>query len=174
MVVRKRLTLEGPSMTFVTTTVKDWIPVFESEECAQIILTTFVDTLAQYQIALAAYVLMPSHLHALLGFKRIEQMSEALQSFKSISSRRIKPSLSTELYNRFNECGKFQFGKPRFDDLIIWLETQFRVKMDYIHNNPGKNGLTEKSTDYLYSSARDWLSAESGILPIEKNWKWLS
>lgn len=32
----------------------------------------------------------------------------------------------------------------------------FMQKVDYIHNNPVKDGLVEHSEDYLYSSARIW------------------
>ena len=160
-------------MVFVTTTVKDWIPVLADEKCAKMFIDTFRDTLVQFQISLTAYVLMPSHFHALLGFNRIEQLSEAMQSIKSISARKIKSLLSDDLLHRFSENGSFQFWRPRFDDLIIWSEEQFKVKMEYIHNNPVKGDMAKESTDYLYSSARDWLSNETGILPVDKDWNWL-
>jgi hypothetical protein len=58
----------------------------------------------------------------------------------------------------FDHNGRFVFWKQRFDDLVIWLEKQFRIKVDYIHNNPVKAGLVERAVDYPYSSARDWLT----------------
>ena len=113
---------------------------------------------------------MPSHFHALLGFKRIEQLSEAMQSIKSISARKFKTISTNDLLQRFNENGRFQLWKPRFDDIIIWSEEQFKIKMEYIHNNPVKAGLVEEATDYIYSSAKDWNSSETGMLTIDKDW----
>ena len=42
----------------------------------------------------------------------------------------------------------------RFDDVAIFSESQFRVKLDYIHNNPVKAGLAKTPEGYPYSSAR--------------------
>jgi len=64
------------------------------------------------------------------------------------------------------------FWKPRFDDLIIWSEKQFRIKVNYIHNNPVKAGLVERPIDYAFSSATDWLLDKPGLVPVDKEWTW--
>ncbi|MCD6163743.1 MAG: hypothetical protein J7K40_15185 [candidate division Zixibacteria bacterium] len=45
--------------------------------------------------------------------------------------------------------------------------------MDYIHNNPVKDGFIEESIDWKYSSACDWLLDEKGFIEIEKDCSWL-
>lgn len=45
----------------------------------------------------------------------------------------------------------------RFDDLAIWSEKQFRIKLDYIHRNPVKAGLAGTPEGFPYSSAAAWL-----------------
>jgi REP element-mobilizing transposase RayT len=159
-------------MVFVSTTVKDWIPVFADEACANTVLDQLRQTISRHQLCLCAYVLMPSHLHALLGFREIERLSQVMQSFKSLSARRIKLLLPQELSEAFDRSGEFVFWRPRFDDLIIWSEKQFRIKTDYIHNNPVKAGLVKLPTDYSFSSAGDWLMDKEGLIPVDKEWTW--
>ena len=172
MVVRKRLSLHGPAMVFVTTTVLDWLPVFSSSRCANALLQQLLETVEFHRLSVAAYVLMPSHLHALIGFPEIEKLSSVMRNVKSLSARRIQPLLPPELRRRLRAGGKYRLWRPRFDDLIIWSETQFRIKAEYIHNNPVKAGLTETATDYPYSSARDCLTDDHGVIPIDAQWSW--
>src|SRR5574341_38594 len=172
MVVRKRLDISGPAMAYVTTTVKDWRPVFSDKERASLILKQLQETLVYHRVSLVAYVLMPSHLHTLLGFRAIEDLSEVIQGFKSLSSKRIRPLMPMIDFPDFYDGDKFQFWKPRFDDLIIWSKEQFKTKIDYIHNNPAKAGLVASAEEYEFSSAVDWLKGVSGGLVIDKNWTW--
>lgn len=160
-------------MVFVTTTVKDWVPIFSNENCALLTLNQLHETLSHYRVSLVAYVLMPSHIYLLLGFKEIENLSLVIQSFKRITARKLKPTLPSDLVNKFIIDGKYNLWKPRFDDLIIWSEKQFKIKIDYIHNNPVKAGLVKKPTDYVYSSVNDWLLDRVGILPVDKDWEWI-
>ena len=41
-------------------------------------------------------------------------------------------------------------------------------KLNYIHNNPIEAGLVKKAEDYLYSSARNYILGNSGLLEILK------
>ena len=52
---------------------------------------------------------------------------------------------------------------------MIHSDELFRVKLDYIHNNPVKAGLAKRAIDWPYSSARDWLGNGGSLLEIDKN-----
>lgn len=173
MVVRKRLEITGPAMAFVTTTVKDWAPVFSKPKLAHQLLKQLEEALQYHDISPAAYVLMPSHLHVLIGLKKIEKLSTVIQSFKSISSKRLRLQMPQSDFPDFYEGEGFQLWKPRFDDLIIWSEKQFKIKIEYIHNNPVKANLANNAVGYEFSSARDWINGDRGIISIDKNWTWL-
>lgn len=172
MVVRKRPPLTGSALVFVTTTVVDWTPVFSSPVCAEIVADQLRQTTEFHDVSAAAYVIIPSHVHLLLGTANVEKLSTVIQGFKSLTSRRIKPLLSTEHREILRSGTSYRLWKPRFDDLVIWSEKQFNVKADYIHNNPVKAGLVESASDYRFSSGSDWLTGEPGIIPIDKNWSW--
>jgi len=60
-----------------------------------------------------------------------------------------------------------------FDDLVISSEKQFRIKLEYIHNNPVKAGLVTTAVDYSYSSARNWVGEGKGLVEIDNDFCWL-
>ena len=173
MVVRKRLQITGSALAFITTTATDGVPVFADDEIAGVVLDQFDETLQHFGVFLVGYVLMPTHLHALLSFPHIEELSHFMQSFKILSAKRVKELESSRRYNQLWSNGSFRLWKIRFDDLIVTSEEQFRVKLDYIHNNPVKAGLVLHPADWRNSSAGDWLKDVPGRIRIEKTFGWL-
>ncbi|PKK82440.1 MAG: hypothetical protein CVT49_13725 [candidate division Zixibacteria bacterium HGW-Zixibacteria-1] len=173
MVVRKRLELHGPALVFVTTTIQEWTPIFQEEKLASLIVSQLKETIEHYRVSLVGYVLMPSHLHMLLGFKEIGKLSRFMQSFKILSSKLLKDSIPKSISGKFFNKNNFRLWKPRFDDLIITSEEQFRIKLNYIHFNPVKTGLVDNPTDWKYSSAGDWILEKPGLMPIDKDFTWI-
>ncbi|MCK5124747.1 MAG: transposase [candidate division Zixibacteria bacterium] len=169
MVVRKRLNISGPSLVFITTTVRDWIPVFENDKLAAVLLGQLKEALEHFHVEAVGYVLMPSHLHALLYFHQIERLSQFMQSFKILSAKKLATKMPKDMFKQMlvNDC--FRLWKPRFDDLMIKSKEQFLIKLEYIHNNPVKKGLVLSAIDWKYSSAGDWHGSNLGIIPINKN-----
>jgi putative transposase len=174
MPIRKKVKMPGPGLAFVTTTVVDWTPIFKLESAALIVIRELDKTLKLHGGSLAGYVLMPSHVHLLVGLPEISNLSKFIQTFKSMSSRRIKKIDLPDYRDIFYQDGKFRLWKPRFDDLIINSEKQFRIKLEYIHNNPVKAGLVDNPMEWIYSSAVDWTTNREGMLVIDKSFKWLA
>ena len=173
MVTRKRVPLIGPHLAFITTTVRNWFPLFSNKQCAIIVLDQLQETLSFHKVSLVAYILMPSHIHLLLGFHNIEKMSPVIQNFKLRSAHRVKPLIPAEFSNQLHIGAKFRMWQPRFDDVIIYSQKQFDTKIEYIHNNPVRAGLVQSAVDFEFSSSRDWLTGERGYLSVDKNWSWL-
>jgi len=80
--------------------------------------------------------------------------------------------MSPEVQRKFTVDGKFRFWMAGFDDFIVLSENQFRTKLNYIHNNPVKGGLVKNASDYVFSSACDWLNGVPGLIPIDKDYSW--
>ncbi len=168
MAVRKRLNLSGSATAFVTTAVYNWKPILRRGDAAFAIVEQLQETLPRFQASIIAYVIMPSHVHLLLGLREIEKLSKCIQSFKSFTSRRIRRMRLPELAEN-----DYRLWRPRFDDLIAQSEQQLRIKIEYIHNNPVKAGLVERVEDWEYPSAVDWLTEGSGLIGIDKGFQWL-
>lgn len=168
MAVRRRLHLSGSALVFVTTTVTNWEHAFRLPAIAHCAIKQLGEAVAHFDAQLVGYVLIPSHLHAMIGLPRVEKLPKLMQSYKILTSKRIKGLNCQEYTGRFWREGLFHFWKPRYDDQVIFSEEQFATKMEYIHNNPVKAGLVNDPLDWPYSSAVDWLSGGTGLLPIEK------
>lgn len=177
MVVRKRADINGPAMVFVTTTLHNWQPLFAANRLAAIAADQLDKSCQQFEVDIVGWVIMPSHVHALLGFREIKNLSAMMHNFKSFTTRRIRAinrPTTTESRGR-QRSGAAPSGriwKPRFDDLIVWSERQFRIKLDYIHNNPVKDGLVGEASAYRWSSASAWQGESDGLIRIEKYWSW--
>ena len=99
---------------------------------------------------------MPNHFHLLI---RLDgggpELSAFMRNIKSLSCRLIFPDQSS-------------IWASRFDDVAVFSEEQFRVKLNYIHNNPVKAGLAMTAENYAYSSARHWAGLVSnGMVTTE-------
>jgi REP element-mobilizing transposase RayT len=100
---------------------------------------------------LYSFVIMPDHVHLVLQpldlLGRFYSLAEIMQSIKGGSSR--------EINIKFNSTGFQNWQKESFDR-IIRNEKEFNEKLEYIKNNPVKNGLIDNGLDYkwffLYSS----------------------
>ena len=156
-------------MFFVTTTVVSRIPIFPDYDVAVTVLEQFAETSRLRDVAIVANVLMPSHLHALVGLKDIKLLSAYMQTFKSLSSRKIKEVKVSRYKETLFQSARFRLWQRGFDDLVISSEKQFRIKLEYIHNNPVKAGLVTTAVDYPYSSARNWVGEGKGLVETDKD-----
>ena len=169
MVIRKRLNIQQQGIAFVTTTTQGWTPVFNVRLAAETTLNELEKTLDLYDGLLSGYVLMPSHIHMLVYLPQLSDLSKFVQTFKSISARRVKEIDLDKYRNMLIRNDKFRLWKPRFDDFIIRDEGQFRTKLEYIHKNPVKAGLVDVAIDWPYSSAVDWYEDKPGFLRVDKS-----
>ena len=69
--------------------------------------------------------------------------------------------------------GRYSLWQRGFDDLVISSKKQFRIKLEYIHDNHVKAGLVTAAVDYPYSSASDRLGEGHGLVVIDKDFSWL-
>jgi len=172
MVVRKRLNFPGPGLFFVTTSVTNWLPIFQSDNVARLVVEQLAETSRFFQVSVVGYVVMPSHFHGLVGLKDVPQLASYVQAFKSLSSRRGKQVCGSVWETALSCSGRFALWQRGFDDLLIHSQTQLRIKLEYIHNNPVKSGLVDDAVDYCYSSAGDWLGKGGGLVEIDRDFSW--
>jgi putative transposase len=93
---------------------------------------------------LAAWCIMPNHVHVIFSPLPPHSVSEILKSWKGFTARRANQLL--------NRSGSF-WGVESFDHLIRSPE-HFEQFVAYIHNNPVRAGLCAKPEEWPYSSMR--------------------
>jgi len=166
-------------MYFVTSTIKDWIPLLSNPEFMNIIIESFRFLIDDSRIQLHGYVLMPNHIHAIYTVQKDFSLSDIFRDFHKFTSQQMIKLL------RNKGDGELERFRSQKKDRIyqIWQTTHapkqiesypfFCQKLEYIHFNPCTERwrLCEFPEDYMYSRASDYLLDESGLLPIEKVWQ---
>ena len=162
---------------FVTTTVVHFAKIFtDGEMYYEILAASLNHQFQEHKAKLLAYVFMPSHLHFIVTLPEGESLSDFMRDFKKFTSTRVRQQLEQERKDqllmtlRRNARGKrnqvFKLWMDRFDDLIIENDKTLIIKMNYIHYNPVKAGLTSRAEEWKYSSAQDYLGRKNGPLPV--------
>ena len=111
-----------------------------------------------YGFVVAGYVLMPEHVHLLVGEPSRSSLSVALQVLKQQTSRKLKVR------------GEVQFWQRRYYDFNVHNEVKRVEKLRYMHRNPVKRGLVEKPEDWPWSSFRHYATGQIGWVEIESQW----
>lgn len=62
---------------------------------------------------------------------------------------------------------KYQFWQHHNQPIELWSPAVIKQKIDYVHNNPVKSGFVTKSTDWKYSSARNF-AGDNTVLEIDE------
>jgi len=61
----------------------------------------------------------------------------------------------------------YQFWQQENHPIEIYSNKFIDQKLAYIHDNPVKAGLVDNAWEYRYSSARDYMNDEKGLLEVE-------
>jgi putative transposase len=126
----------------------------------------------RYGFVVAGYVLMPEHVHLLVGEPLVSSLSVALQVLKQKTSRKLK------------KIGDLPFWQRRYYDFNVHSELKRVEKLRYMHRNPGSpahelcalgwkpvnRGLVETPEDWPWSSFVHYATGAAGAVEIESEW----
>ena len=147
---------------FITASTVGWRPLFSETEYAEIVLDSLTWLRQEKRMALYAFVLMPTHLHAII-LPLDRPIAELLQNFGSFTAHKILQKLQEENQKDLLDF----FHAHRRDSNIehsIWQDIQAKniytekiliQKIEYIHQNPVAKewNLVQDRAEYPYSSA---------------------
>jgi REP element-mobilizing transposase RayT len=167
---------------FVTASIIDWKQLFITPEYIKIPLNSLAWMQGQKRILLFAFVIMPSHLHAIIEPER-SSIGEILQQFGSFTAHEILKKLRAD--NQKDLLDLFhQKKRDERHEHSIWQDIQaknvhsmdfLQQKMEYIHQNPVSKEwkLAEDRADYFYSSAGFYDYGRKPIIEITDINEWL-
>jgi len=171
MANRYQILKDGSYPYFVTCTIVEWLPVFQEREYAQIILDSLQYIKIQKNTLLNAFVIMPTHLHAILWPQNNILLSDVLRDFKRFTSKSIsllathrnekkflKTFMQARLENRAQNISKYQVWQEGSHPEILYTDKFAKQKLDYIHKNPIRANLVEIAEDWPYTSAGAYFS----------------
>jgi putative transposase len=125
------------NLHFITFSCQDRNPYLVSSRAAAIFEHSLEAMRFKYQFRLVGYVVMPEHVHLLLGEPPTHPLSTVIGSLKRSVSKQLPES---------------PFWLPRYHDFNVFSDEKRIEKLRYLHRNPVARGLMAKPEDYPWSS----------------------
>jgi REP element-mobilizing transposase RayT len=165
---------------FITPTVVDWIDVFTRQTYKDIVIESLDYCIKNKGMILYGYVIMSNHIHMIVQSES-GKLSDLIRDFKKFIAKNIlekiqnspesrrewmleRFKLAAQKHQRNKEYQFWQYGNHAeeiYTDKFMWS------KLHYIHLNPVRAGIVSKASDYVYSSATNYVN-DSGLIEIEK------
>ncbi len=146
---------------YITVVTKDRLPVFRTDWMKEFLCLALDEARKSAGILLFAYVIMWDHMHLLTS--RNSTTANVLRVLKGITARRVidhlkekghLSSLAKLEHQEQKRNHRYSLWQTEKNVLPIFSEGMFMEKMNYIHQNPVKEALSERAEDYRWSSAR--------------------
>ena len=155
---------------FVTITVINWIAVFIRREYKDFLVDQLEHCQKNKGLKIYAYVIMSSHLHLVCSSDENLKLSDILRDFKTYTSKEMIKKIQNNsgesrrewMLELFFSAGKsnslnkkYQFWQNGNMPVVLPLQYPNMIdqKINYIHENPVREGIVLESEDYYYSSA---------------------
>jgi putative transposase len=129
------------------------------------------ETRDRFRFKLIGYVIMPDHVHLLIGEPPGSAPAKAMQLFKQRVSRLqrgMKRRNKLQLAFAFPDENPLprRFWQRRYFDMNLYSAYLIRQKLDYIHANPVKEKLVKHPKDWPWSSWSAHVGRDA-MLPID-------
>jgi REP element-mobilizing transposase RayT len=150
------------------------LPVFRTHQLCGIACAALDEARRSGTFLIFAYVLMPDHIHVITDGS--QKPSHILRYVKGIVSRRIinhlkerrlTCSLEKLRHDERRRGHKYSLWQEHSNAIFLISEAALMQKVNYIHQNPVRWGLMERSLDYRWSSARCWARFEAEEEPLK-------
>ena len=167
---------------FLTFQVVAWVDIFTRKRYKDIVVDAFNYCIEHKGLQVHSWCIMSNHVHCILSSK-VGELSNTIRDLKRHTSKTILHSIQQETESR-REWILFQFKRAaqqhtRNNENQLWthenhavaidgyVKDMLAIKLNYIHNNPVKEGYVDKPEDYVYSSARDYYNTVKGLIAVE-------
>ena len=170
--MRSRYRVHHPDRAhFVTCTIIEWLPVFNSPACCDIIVNSLQHCHDRKMLKIYAWVILDTHFHAILA---APDLSSVLRDLKSFTAARILEQLAEEgrdwllnqlhYYRSAYKPTTYQVWQEGSHPQVIMDDATMLQKLDYLHSNPVKRGWVVAPEHWRYSSAHEWLGGAQPML----------
>ena len=159
--MQKRLFTGEGHYHFVTFSCTGRRKLLVTPRARQIVISVLSKLARKGQVKVVGFVIMPEHVHAVLGFDQDEKLPVVMKTWKQLSAyylRRLYEETRPDLlkYLRRDQEGKeiVSFWQKRYYDFNLYSEEMLLEKLSYMHTNPVLRGLAGRADAYKWSSAK--------------------
>jgi putative transposase len=149
------------------------LPLLGSAAARDLLVHALGKIRERWKFSLVGYVVMPNHVHLLIGEPEKGTPSTVLKALKQRVSRDLRsnesPSLAAELPARIAGSAHVlpHFWQTRFYDFNVYSAKKQKEKLDYMHFNPVMRGLVKSPEEWRWSSFLFYATGKEGLVPID-------
>jgi REP-associated tyrosine transposase len=158
---------------FLTFSCYKRLPLLGTVRAQNLFVKVLGEIRERYGFLLVGYVVMPEHVHLLIGEPEEGTPSTVLQMLKQRVSRKMRKNKrrvsKAPLRLLFSQEGDElpRFWQPRFYDFNVYSAKKKREKLEYMHGNPVKRGVVKNPGAWMWSSSLFYEKGEAGLVPID-------
>jgi putative transposase len=157
---------------FITCSCYRRLPLLRSGRAKKMFTKVLGEVRDRYGFALVGYVVMPEHIHLLIGEPAHGTPSTVMQVLKQRVSHRLRRKRRTsgaQLSLRFDRSGQTlpHFWQLRFHDFNVWRHKKRAEKLQYMHLNPVKRGLVSHPRHWPWSSFSFYANRKAELIPMD-------
>jgi len=158
---------------FITTSCYRRMPLLAEPQHRDLLLEVLESVRRRYRFVVVGYVVMPEHIHLLLGEPERGNPSQVMQAIKQGFARR--------LLRRLRACDDLRHGslwhavldnghiwQARFYDFVVFTEKKAHREVALHASQPGERGLTLNPQEWAWSSYRHYADGERGIVLVNE------
>lgn len=151
---------------FITVSCYQRRPLLGTAARRDLFLEILEQTRAAYDFVVAGYVVMPEHVHLLIGEPEKADPSTVMQVVKQRFASRLLQQM--RLAQGMIRSGKTaeHIWQSRFYDFNVWTARKHVEKLRYMHRNPVKRELVLEPDKWPWSSFRSYAYGERGIVLV--------
>jgi putative transposase len=143
---------------FITTSCYQRCLLLGSARNRDLFLAVLEQVRRRYRFVGVGYVMMPEHVHLLLGEPGRGNPSTVMQALKQSVARRLLRKHRTRIDARKGSLWNLALGQGhvwqrRFYDFVVWTERKRLEKLRYLHRNPVSRGLVAEPRHYAYGES---------------------
>ena len=157
---------------FITFSCYRRVPFLRSVRAKNVFVQILDEVRNRYVFSLVGYVVMPEHVHLLIGEPAKGTPSTVVQVLKQRVSRRLRRkrrAATAQLSLTFarGEGALPRFWQRRFYDFNVWSLKKRVEKLHYMHMNPLKRKLVDHPKDWPWSSFSFYTNPKLGLIRVD-------
>ena len=161
---------------FITTSCYQRLPLLGKPRNRDLLVEVLERVRRRYRFVVVGYVLMPEHIHLLVGEPERGNPSKVMQAIKQGFARRLLGKMrvasdprQSRLWDTALDDG--HVWQARFYDFVVFTEKKRVEKLRYMHRNPVKRGLVLEPQQWNWSSYRHCADGEPGVVLVNQEQK---
>jgi putative transposase len=125
----------------------------------------------RYGFVVVGYVAMPEHVHLLVSEPERGNPGTVVQVLKQRFARAVLRQLrrAAEQGLLWQDAGsEAHVWQARFYDFVVYTKKKRMEKLHYMHQNPVKRGLVLEAAQWQWSSFRDYMGNDRGLVLVNE------